>query len=49
MALSAAIGAVLFLLNWWMPAIGWRYTYIITTVCGYVCLLLGVYGSDADC
>ena len=39
--IAVAIGAVLFLLNWWMPAIGWRYTYIITTVCGYVCLLMG--------
>ncbi len=39
--IAVAVGAVLFLLNWWMPAIGWRYTYIITTVCGYVCLLMG--------
>ena len=39
--IAVAIGAVLFFLNWWMPAIGWRYTYIITTVCGYVCLLMG--------
>ena len=38
---ALAVGFVLFLLNWWMPAIGWRYTYIITTVCGYVCLLMG--------
>ena len=34
-------GAALFFLNWWMPAIGWRYLYIATTIAGYVCLLMG--------
>ena len=35
------IGCVLFLLNWWMMSLGWQITYILTTVTGYVCLLLG--------
>ncbi|WP_347294002.1 YWFCY domain-containing protein, partial [uncultured Duncaniella sp.] len=35
------IGGVLFLLNWWMMSLGWQITYIVTTVTGYVCLLLG--------
>ena len=35
------IGGVLFLLNWWMMSLGWQITYIVTTVAGYVCLLLG--------
>lgn len=39
--IAIAIGTVLFLLNWWMPAIGWRYTYIITTVTGFVALMMG--------
>lgn len=36
-----SIGAGLFLLNWWMVAVGLHLIYIITTVAGYVCLLLG--------
>ncbi len=39
--LVISIGAVLFFLNWWMVSLGWHYSYIITTVAGYVCLLLG--------
>ena len=35
------IGTVLFLLNWWTLDAGMRYTYIITTVTGYICLLMG--------
>lgn len=35
------IGGVLFLFNWWMMSLGWQITYIVTTVAGYVCLLLG--------
>lgn len=36
-----SIGAGLFFLNWWMVASGLHLIYIITTVAGYVCLLLG--------
>ncbi len=36
-----SIGAVLFFLDWWMVPLGWHHAYIITTVSGYVCLLLG--------
>ena len=36
-----SIGAGLFFLNWWMVATGLHLIYIITTVAGYVCLLLG--------
>lgn len=36
-----AIGCVLFLLNWWTLDAGMRYTYIITTVTGYICLMMG--------
>ncbi|WP_305156292.1 conjugal transfer protein MobC [uncultured Muribaculum sp.] len=36
-----SIGAGLFFLNWWMVAAGLHLIYIITTVAGYVCLLLG--------
>ncbi len=36
-----SIGAALFFLNWWMVAAGLHLIYIITTVAGYVCLLLG--------
>ena len=39
--LIISIGAVLFFLNWWMVFIGWYYTYIFTSISGYVCLLLG--------
>lgn len=35
------IGVVLFLMNWWMIASGLHMLYIVTTVIGYVCLLLG--------
>ena len=35
------IGTVLFLLNWWTLDAGMRYTYIITTVTGYICLMMG--------
>lgn len=38
---TLAIGCVLFLLNWWTLDIGMRYTYIISTVAGYICLLMG--------
>ena len=39
-------GAALFFLNWWMPAIGWTISYILTTVIGYVLMLVGgVYMS----
>lgn len=36
-----SIGAGLFFLNWWMVSAGLHLIYIITTVAGYVCLLLG--------
>ena len=39
--LIISIGAVLFFLNWWMVYLGWYYTYIFTSISGYVCLLLG--------
>ena len=39
--LIISIGAVLFFLDWWMVSLGWYYTYIFTTISGYVCLLLG--------
>lgn len=39
--LIISIGAVLFFLDWWMVSLGWYYTYILTTISGYVCLLLG--------
>ena len=35
------IGGVLFLFNWWMMGLGWQVCYIVTTVIGYICLLLG--------
>ena len=39
-------GAALFFLNWWMPALGWVFPYILTTVIGYVLMLVGgVYMS----
>ncbi len=36
-----SVGAGLFFLNWWMLSLGWQLAYILTTVSGYVCLLLG--------
>ena len=39
--LIISIGAVLFFLDWWMVSLSWYYTYIFTTISGYVCLLLG--------
>ena len=36
-----SIGAGFFFLNWWMVAAGLHLIYIITTIAGYVCLLLG--------
>ncbi|MCM1140854.1 MAG: YWFCY domain-containing protein [Muribaculum sp.] len=36
-----SIGVALFFLNWWMLSAGLHLIYIITTVAGYVCLLLG--------
>lgn len=36
-----SVGAALFFLNWWMLYIPWTFLYIITTVAGFVCLLLG--------
>ena len=39
--IAVAVGLVLFLLNWWTIGSGMRYTYIISTVTGYVCLLMG--------
>ena len=35
------VGAALFFLNWWMVSLGWTVIYILTTVAGFVCLLLG--------
>lgn len=41
-----SIGAALFFLNWWMVSAGMLLLYIITSVAGYVCLLLaGVWMS----
>lgn len=39
--LLISIGAVMFFLNWWMISLGWTVIYIITTITGFVCLLLG--------
>ena len=39
--LVISIGAVLFFLNWWMVSAGWYYTYIFTSLAGYVCLMIG--------
>lgn len=39
--LIISIGAALFFLNWWMLSLGWYYAYILTSIAGYVCLLLG--------
>lgn len=35
------VGAALFFLNWWMVSLGWTVIYILTTIAGFVCLLLG--------
>ena len=42
-ALMCGVGAVLFLCNWWMIGRGtcWSIGYILTSVGGYVCLLIG--------
>ena len=34
-------GCILFFLNWWMVYLGWNFLYILTTIAGFVCLLLG--------
>jgi len=39
--LIISIGALLFFLDWWMVSLSLYYTYIFTTISGYVCLLLG--------
>lgn len=36
-----SVGAVLFFLNWWMVSAGMYFIYIVTSVTGFVCLLLG--------
>ena len=35
------IGIILFLLNWWMPGIGWKYVYIGTTAIGFGSIMMG--------
>ena len=35
------IGIILFLLNWWMPGIGWKYAYIGTTAIGFGSIMMG--------
>ena len=39
--IAVAVGTLLYLLNWWMLPLGWKYTYIMTTAIGYVSLLMG--------
>ena len=39
--IAIGTGIALFLLNWWMVGIGWKYLYIATSIIGYVCLLMG--------
>lgn len=39
--IALCFGAVLFLLNWWMPRIGWKYGYIGTTAIGFGSLMMG--------
>lgn len=39
--IAMCIGIVLFLLNWWMPGIGWKYSYIGTTALGFGSLMMG--------
>ena len=36
-----SVGAALFFLNWWMPAKGWTFAYILTTAVGYIMMMLG--------
>lgn len=36
-----SVGAFLFFMNFWMPGIGWHILYVVTTIIGYICLLLG--------
>lgn len=46
-AIAISAGAVMFLLNWWMvPDL--KFAYIVTTIAGYSCLLMGGIGS-AEC
>lgn len=40
-SIAIAVGTLLYLLNWWMLPLGWKYTYIMTTAIGYVSLLMG--------
>lgn len=35
------VGATLFFFNWWMVYLNWNIPYIVTTIAGFVCLLLG--------
>lgn len=39
--IAISAGAILFLLNWWMPGIGWKYIYIGTTAIGFGGLMMG--------
>lgn len=39
--IAMSLGFVLFLLNWWMPGIGWKYGYIGTTAIGFGSLMMG--------
>lgn len=39
-AIAISAGAVMFLLNWWMVP-GLKFAYIVTTIAGYSCLLMG--------
>ena len=36
-----SVGAGLFFLNWWMPAKGWTFAYILTTAVGYIMMMVG--------
>ena len=36
-----SVGAALFFLNWWMPAKGWTFAYILTTAVGYIMMMVG--------
>lgn len=36
-----SVGTGLFFLNWWMPGIRWHILYILSTVFGYVLMLVG--------
>ncbi len=35
-----SVGAGLFFLNWWMPAKGWTFAYILTTAVGYIMMMV---------